>query len=375
MKNQKPKIAVIGGGIFGTTCALILGKQYPVTLFERHSDILCEASRKNQYRHHAGFHYPRSPEMIREIKSAAKDFTSFYKNAIIYDFPSFYCVAKDGSKISAKDFLRNCKKLKIWHKKEYPPDEFLNPDEVDVCVRTREAVYDYDKLKRFISNKIKKNRNINLKLNHRVFGARFLKNGKKIIIIGSGKKKKQKEVFDYIINATYANYNQFCDWLGFTKKKLEYRLKEIIVVRLNIKKGYAITVVDGPFATLIPTVLKNIFTFGDVPLSVRKTYTQKNPVRLSLMEKKLEKFESLWPEMQARCAKWIPIIRDAKYLESMFVILPVDLSAKSTDIRPTDVVNHGRGCFSILSGKIITCVSAAKNISKEIQSSWTPYKK
>lgn len=368
MKNRKPKIAIIGGGIFGTTCALILGKRYQVDLFERHSDILSEASRKNQYRHHIGFHYPRSPEMIKEIKAATSDFTSFYKNAIVYDFPSYYGVAKDGSKISAKDFLRNCRKLKIWYKKEYPPAEFLNPDTVDVCVRTREAIYDYDKLKRFIKNRINNSRNISLNLNQKVLGARFSKDSQKILTIKSGKKIKH-ETFDYVINATYANYNGFCDWLGFPKKKFEFRLKEIIVIRLNVNQKYAITIVDGPFATLVPTARKNIFTFGDVPLSVHESYIQKSQV--SLMEKKLKKLKSRWPEMRERCVKWIPIIRGAEYLESMFVILPVDLLAKSADIRPTDVMNHGQGCFSILSGKIITCVSAAKNIFEEIQSNWT----
>lgn len=372
MKNWKPKIAIIGGGIFGTTCALILGKRYQVALFERHSDILSEASRKNQYRHHIGFHYPRSLEMIKEIKVATSDFTSFYKNAIVYDFPSFYGVAKKGSKISAKDFLRNCKKLKIWYKKEYPPAEFLNPDSVGVCVRTREAVYDYDKLKRFIKNRINNSRNISLKLNHKVLGARFSKDGQKILTIKSRKKRNYK-AFDYIINATYANYNGFCDWFGFSKKKFEFRLKEIIVVRLDVNQKYAITIVDGPFATLVPTARKNIFTFGDVLLSVHENYTQKT--RVSLMEKRLEKLKSRWPEMRKRCMKWIPIIRSAEYLESLFVILPVDLLAKSSDIRLTDVVNHGHGCFSILSGKIITCVSAAKDIFKEIQNSWTLPKK
>ncbi len=369
---KKPRIAIIGGGIFGTTCALILGKKYPVTLFERHSGILSEASRKNQYRHHAGFHYPRSSEMIKEIKAATSDFTSFYKNAIVYDFPSFYGVAKADSKISAKDFLFNCKKNNIWHKKEYPPAEFLNPDSVDACVRTKEAVYDYEKLKRLIKNRLNNNGKINFKPNHKVLGARFSKDGQKVLTVESGGKRKEY-AFDCVINATYANYNEFCGWLGFPKKKLEFRLKEIIAVKLNVKQKYAITVVDGPFTTLIPTARKNIFTFGDVPLSVHEIHSQKNSA--TSLEKKLGMLKSRWPEMRARCAKWIPAIRGAEYVESMFVILPVDLSAKSADIRPTDVVSHGRGCFSVLSGKIITCVSAAKNILKEVQNGWTPPEK
>ena len=46
------KIAVIGGGIFGVTTALILSANHSVELFEKNSDILKAASGSNQYRVH-----------------------------------------------------------------------------------------------------------------------------------------------------------------------------------------------------------------------------------------------------------------------------------------------------------------------------------
>ena len=45
--NEK-KIAVIGSGFFGISCALILSKKYDVDLFEKKNTILCGASRANQ---------------------------------------------------------------------------------------------------------------------------------------------------------------------------------------------------------------------------------------------------------------------------------------------------------------------------------------
>ena len=42
MKTKK--IGVIGGGIFGITASIILGKNHQVELFERNSDILKSAS-------------------------------------------------------------------------------------------------------------------------------------------------------------------------------------------------------------------------------------------------------------------------------------------------------------------------------------------
>jgi|SRR3989344_4073888 len=364
MKTYKQKIAIVGGGIFGTTCALILGKRFSVTLFERRSDILQEASWANQYRHHMGYHYPRSPETIMEIKAADKDFLSIYRRTVVYDYPSYYCIAKDGSRTSAEQFLRLCKKFNLPHRKEYPPPELLDPKTVEICIRTPEAIYDYKKLKQLVKEKIKKNRSIKLNLDSRIINANISKNGQKILTIKRGRELR-REAFDYVINATYANYNEFCGWLGLPKKNLEYRLKEIIVIKLKTKQDYAVFIADGPFATIVPTGQKNIFTFGDAPLSVHEIRGQKTPV-LS-MEKKLKTLKSRWPKMQKRCVKWMPAIQKAQYLYSMFVILPIETSTKSMDARPTDVVCHGNGCWSILSGKIITCVSVAKKILQEIQ--------
>lgn len=65
--SEKPRIAVIGGGIFGTNCAIELSPGSDVTLFEKNDDICTEASKYNQYRHHWGYHYPRSQETLDDI--------------------------------------------------------------------------------------------------------------------------------------------------------------------------------------------------------------------------------------------------------------------------------------------------------------------
>ncbi|HCM67642.1 MAG TPA: hypothetical protein DIS62_01390, partial [Candidatus Kerfeldbacteria bacterium] len=143
----KPRVAIIGGGIFGATCALILGERFSVTLFERHSDLLMEATRANQYRHHAGYHYPRSPMTIKEIQETAGDFEDFYLRIIDSSAPSYYCIAKDGSLVSPSDFLRVCEQFGLLHDTANPPPEMLNRESVSLCVKTSEKVYNYITLK------------------------------------------------------------------------------------------------------------------------------------------------------------------------------------------------------------------------------------
>src|SRR3989344_2673511 len=364
ISKKSPEIAVIGGGIFGATAALILGKRFSVTLFEKNLDILGEATWANQYRHHYGFHYPRSIVTINEIKRARKDFERFYKS-IIVSAPSYYCVSKTGSKVSPGKYLGIFKRLRIPYKLEYPPRKFLNRSAVGVCIRTPEAVYDYKRLKHFIVQKIRSSRNIRLKLKHEIVGAKIGNDGEKILKIKS-KEHIFKQNFDYVINATYARHNNFCSWLGFPEKSLRFRLKELPLLKLSTKQRCAVTIMDGPFATILPAGNSlGVYTLGDVPLSVHRS--AKNIKNAAVEDRRWGKITPRYKEMQKRCAKWFPIVRDAKRLDSMFVILPAETDSEKNDARPTSITRHDHGCWSVFSGKIVTCVSAAEEILKELE--------
>lgn len=364
-QKNKSKIAVIGGGIFGTTCALILSEYFKVVLFERREDILTEASRANQYRHHMGYHYPRSVETIKEIQEATKDFENFY-GSIITKFPSYYCVSKENSLVSSDQFLKTCRQNNLSYVFAFPCERFLNKNSVKISVKTPEAVYDYERLKSLIKKRIANNSNIDIRLGFNVINANFDGNGRKILSVRNGK-KEMKEKFDYAINATYANCNRFCSWLGFSERALEFRIKEVAVVKLNAskKEQCAVTIIDGPFATLVPMNNSGFYTFGDVPLSVHGVI--KNKKAVYGVDKKLKNLKSRFKIMQKRCAFWFPIINEAEYVKSMFVVLPIAPESAATDARPTSLISHGFGCFSVLSGKIITSVSVAKKIMEEIK--------
>ena len=75
------KIAIIGGGIFGVTAAIILGSKHNVELFEKNDDILKSASGSNQFRVHRGYHYPRSPETVTGIIKSESIRFSFANSA------------------------------------------------------------------------------------------------------------------------------------------------------------------------------------------------------------------------------------------------------------------------------------------------------
>ena len=362
---KSPKVGIVGAGVFGLTCALALPSDIKITLLDENREVLKKASYANQYRHHAGFHYPRSEETIQEILESEDEFRGLYGDLIVSNFPSYYAIAKAGSKISPDAFLRVCNKFKMWYREAQCPKEYLNPNLVSLIIETKESVYDYKKMKLFFEQKLSQKTNITTALHSRVTNIRLLDSGQKQVTYMQNGKQIQNG-FDYLINATYANVNQWCDWLRFQKRDLIYRVKEL--VNLNISPNShkcAVTIMDGDFATLVPQGSSPTgYTLGDVPLSIHEEVNRR---RYEARFRDWTKGRSTrWPEMQNRCLEWFPILKRATYVSSMFVTLPVEQRQMETDGRPTIVTDHGFGCWSVLSGKIMTSAKAAKVICEGI---------
>src|SRR5712692_1080294 len=109
MFGERKRVAVIGGGIFGCTVALDLGKAgYHVTLVDRHPSLLMGTSKNNTNRVHMGFHYPRAMGTAIECRDSFEQFTRAFPGAILHGFPNLYCIAANGSLTSVGEYLRFC---------------------------------------------------------------------------------------------------------------------------------------------------------------------------------------------------------------------------------------------------------------------------
>ncbi|HDY73033.1 MAG TPA: FAD-dependent oxidoreductase [Candidatus Jorgensenbacteria bacterium] len=359
--SAKKKVAIIGAGIFGTNCAIELAPFCNVTLFEKNKSILSEASYINQYRHHWGYHYPRSQETVNDIASSIADFENRYKEAIITEFPTYYSVAKEGSKVTPKRYLEFCKRNNLPFTIECPGERFINKEKIALCIKTYEPIYNYAKLKSITEQLLKKHR-VKLRLGREVVGASILQDGRKALRV-----KKDgvvhEEYFDYVINVTYARYNDFCAWLNFPRKPVRIDLVETLWVKLNIPR-ISLAVMDGPFTNIVPTHKENVFTLVHIKESILRRFVPKNglvpkDIFLSSRNSRVQKIISY-------SAKWFPIVKEAKVLKVHYVLRSVNAYHEYDDARISNTTEHGFGCFSILGGKIVNAVSSAKNIVRLI---------
>ena len=350
------KIAVIGGGIFGCTAAAVLGKDAEVVLFEPGA-LLNGATLHNQFRHHLGFHYPRSAETRKEILDDQESFNSIYKDCIDKSFPSYYAIAKD-SKTSLDKFLEIYKDYDIVER--WPDNYMFNKNYAVACFETGEGVYDLESLIHICIANLSKS---DVKVIKAAITNVAIKGSEKIVYYGND----TCDYFDYVVDATYSKTNIFREWLNLPKINILYRYKEIPVVALPLRiPKCAITLIDGDYGTILPYIagVGNLFTVGDVELSIHEEFNlfPEYSIKGSYFHD-----TSRSKRIIENCIKWYPILESAILHHTMFSVLPIVEEQNNNDGRPTVVTNHGNGCWSLFSGKVVTAVQSALQVKKEME--------
>src|SRR4051812_17496796 len=106
---KKYDTIIVGGGFYGLRIAQFLVEslgQKNVLVIEKETDVMQRASYNNQARVHNGYHYPRSVLTALRSRVNLPVFTAEYEAAIVNDFDKYYAVARNFSKVSARQFER-----------------------------------------------------------------------------------------------------------------------------------------------------------------------------------------------------------------------------------------------------------------------------
>ncbi|MEO6536935.1 MAG: FAD-dependent oxidoreductase [Candidatus Paceibacterota bacterium] len=348
-KDTGFKIAVIGGGIFGTNIAMELSNIAGVTLFEKNTGLLQEGSYVNQMRHHLGYHYPRSNETVEEVQKSLEPFEALYEKAILRDAPTFYSIAREGSLVTSEEFKQFCKRHKLAFTKAKVPNHLLSESEIELSFKVTEPRYDLGILKGLVEKYLKAKPQLTVRKGWEVTSCSIRSDGKKTLTYKTPHGIKTED-FDIVINATYARINQFASALNFALVPIRVDHAEALIITLPIDP-ICITVIDGPFATLMPTGNKNEFVLYHALESMHDRYVPEDGrIRRARMNITREK------EIIEACTILFPILKDAVVVESRIVHRGVIANHEYDDRRTADIFDHGFGCYSVLSGKILTSV-------------------
>lgn len=356
---------IIGAGLYGLYAARFAGKLgQRVLVLERDPAPFMRATYINQARVHMGYHYPRS--FSTAIKSAHyfERFCEDFGFCIHSKFDQVYATGTKFSWTNAREFERFCAAAGI-RCDGVAPERYFRPGMCDGAYLTTEYTYDAQVLKRWYMDELAHLPNVEVR-----YGCSPSRiepgNGEWMVSLESGMVSAP-----FLLNATYAGVNDIHRMMGLAPFRIKYEKCEIILCRVNEKlKDVGITVMDGPFFSLMPFGQTGLHSLTSVTFTPHETSYDDvatfpcqsasdgrcRPGSLFNCNECPAKPTSAWPYMSHLARKFLKDEYAFEYHSSLFSMKPILRASEIDDSRPTVI---RRLCdapvfYSVLSGKINT---------------------
>lgn len=371
MENTgKVDAVVIGGGFYGSAIAIYLARQRglnKVLLIERESDLLTRASHTNQARVHNGYHYPRSFTTAFRSRVNYPRFLHDWPAAIKQDFTKLYAIARRNSKVTARQFERFCHEIDANIKPADPElKNLFEPSLIEEVFLVEECAFDTKKLAQWAKIELANN-GIELHFDSRVIDISNLPENELSVTIERKDSSRDSINCRYVFNCTYSGLNQLSGDYPGTQTQLKHEVTEMALMKMpDALKSIGITVMDGPFFSLMPFPSRDLHTLSHVRYTPHFHWKDEcgvDPYQKLHGYEKSTRVDRMVRDVQ----RYLPAVMDAKYVESLFEIKTVLIKNEGDDGRPILFERHRDqpGCYSILGGKIDNIYDALEKLDNE----------
>jgi hypothetical protein len=366
MKIKGYDYIIIGAGIYGLYIATKFAAKYPkrkICILEYDGKPFQRASYINQARVHNGYHYPRSLSTALKSSHYYNRFINDYSFAINKSFEKIYAISSNFTYASAWNFEKFCQSAEIpcspIHQNKY-----FKKGVIEEAFLTEEFSLDASKISEYFISIIEKNKNIDVKYCTRIKSV-DKKNDNFILQLNN-----EEISANFVLNATYASVNQILDLFGFEMFKIKYEIAEISLCKVsNNILNAGITVMDGPFFSVMPFGLSGFHSLSSVHHTPHKTSNTFLPkfncqsTELNCSERNLNncnvcisKPKTAWNSMNQLAMKYLKESINLNYVKSLYAVKAILKSSEITDSRPTIVKEFSKNptFISVLSGKFNT---------------------
>lgn len=360
---KKYNFIIIGGGFYGCWLALFLKKRSnSVLLIEKEKEILTRASYNNQARVHNGYHYPRSFLTASRSHMNYLRFIKDYKTGIYGSFKQYYAIASIFSKTTAQQFLKFSKQL--GSPIRLAPSNIkslFDGNLIEDVFEVEEVVFDVGVLRKKFFQELTKN-GIDFVPSTEV-GKVEEKNGNVICQCKKGKTFTGRTVY----NCTYAGINRVLENSNLPTLPFKNEFIEMPLIRVPAGlDNLAVTILDGQFFGFLPFPDRKCHSLWHVRYAIRANWIDPEPRKLDLGLAKIVK-KTNWNFMVKDAKRYIPLIGESEYLESIYEIKTVLVAKEESDGRPILFrSNYGIKNFHIvMGGKIDNIYDIADEIKEE----------
>ncbi|TDF96332.1 FAD-dependent oxidoreductase [Paenibacillus piri] len=355
---------IIGAGMYGLYAAVQSGRNgYSTLVIETEDEPFKRGSRVNQARLHNGYHYPRSYATAAKSQKYFDRFLNDFSDCIHTDFNKVYGIASNFSWTNGSQFKHFADNLQLVCE-ETDLEPYFYRSAVEKAYRTIEYSFDAQRLKAKLLGQIDPG----------ICGFRFgtticnvvKEDGHFIVTLDSGEQFETP----YILNATYAGTNQIHDLMGYEHLPIKYELCEVIICDVSEHlKGVGITVMDGPFFSIMPfgfTGYHSLTTVSNTPhytshdslpaFPCQEEGGRCSPGHLRSCNQCKHKPETAFVEMNQMVKKYLKSDIVIRYVESLYTVKPVLKTSEVDDSRPTVIRQYSQNpeFYTVFSGKINT---------------------
>ncbi len=361
MQNKKTDFLIVGGGIFGVYAALALSRKgQKVILIEKEAELMKKASIVNQARLHSGYHYPRSVATARMSDDNKVRFTEDHKDFINFSFKKYYAIDRFGSFTDASQFERFSKYINIkCDRIEGHP--LFNYDRLEALYETTEYSFDPVLIAQYYREQVMKDVNIEV-----VFSTTI----KRVSPDGDQWQIETTNGLIYateVINATYSMSNAINDIFGVDHIDLMHEISEIALLTSPQMQNIGLTVMDGPFGSMMPYGKTSLLSLSSVPYTHHKvSYESKpafncqegiancSPLASGICNDCVAKPISNYTKMKRQMAQYFSPDVQLNYFSSLFTIKSKLMANFIDDGRPTviSILNEKPRFYCIFAGKI-----------------------
>jgi len=357
------RIAVIGGGIFGSEAAIQLAAAgNEVTLFESNFDLLEGATSKSVLRLHLGFHYPRDYETALQSKVGYRDFLHRFPSCVDLDFPNYYAVAKNGSKRSTLEFATFAERTNLnmqrVDKSELDQAGF-NSEGADSIWRNSEGAICIFKLREQLLYELK-TQGVSCRFDTEIISAQFINNTWSL-----QESNSSHSGFDYVVRSTYGSDKISIEGPRELSREYEFHKTLVLEASAGIPK-LGMTVIDGDYLTVLPKAFsESHLVYGPTP-SVLARFEGKNYPD-EWQEFRAEEIMQASEKIIIRFSEWFSGFHDFQVKDKLIATRAIERNVSGTDRRISQIEERAYNFFDICSGKIDHCIDLAQRLVKITQ--------
>lgn len=349
-------VVVVGGGFYGSTLAVHLAREGArVTVLEARPDLLGGASYFNQARVHGGYHYPRSLRTAGRSQANYLDFMARYESCVVDDFLCIYAVAR-GSMTNARKFRRVCDYIGA-PLMEAPASvrRLFNATTVEASWVTRESVFDAVRLREFVREELAET-GVAVRVGTRVKSVVEGPSGT-VVTTQDGETIPADRVIVCTYGETIEDLPSGVDYAGLHCEPCEMALVDVP----EDLRGKGVTVMDGPYFSLMPFPSTPFHTLSHVrytPHGAHPSYElAARAIRVGLTSRA--------DRMMRDSVRYLPALRDAVHVESLWGVKTVPARRDGDDARPIVMRRSGGGRVMSLLGSKIDNIGDALRVAEE----------